>query len=89
MNWWALCRALVQNIQAGHVVSGGSTLSMQVVRLALGNPPRTVPEKIREIFLTLRMEQSYSKKQILEMYASHAPFGGNVVGIRGGCAEIF
>lgn len=76
VNWWALCRALVQNIQAGHVVSGGSTLSMQVVRLALGNPPRTVPEKIREIFLTLRMEQSYSKKQILEMYASHAPFGG-------------
>ena len=58
VNWWALCRALVQNIQAGHVVSGGSTLSMQVVRLALGNPPRTVPEKIREIFLTLRMEQS-------------------------------
>ena len=82
VNWWALCRALVQNIQAGHVVSGGSTLSMQVVRLALGNPPCTVPEKIREIFLTLRMEQSYSKKQILEMYASHAPFGGNVVGIR-------
>ena len=60
-NWWALCRALVQNIQAGHVVSGGSTLSMQVVRLALGNPPRTVPEKIREIFLTLRMEQDLAR----------------------------
>ena len=89
VNWWALCRALVQNIQAGHVVSGGSTLSMQVVRLALGNPPRTVPEKIREIFLTLRMEQSYSKKQILEMYASHAPFGGNVVGIRAAALKYF
>ena len=89
VNWWSLCRALFQNIRAGKVVSGGSTLSMQVIRLALKNPPRTILEKIKEIFLTLRLEQSYSKKQILEMYASHAPFGGNVVGLRAASLKYF
>lgn len=89
VNWWALCRALVQNVRAGKVVSGGSTLSMQVVRLSLKNPPRTIPEKIREIFLTLRLEQSYSKKRILEMYAAHAPFGGNVVGLQAASQKYF
>ncbi|MEI3156072.1 MAG: transglycosylase domain-containing protein [Odoribacter sp.] len=88
VNWWALCRALGQNIRAGKVVSGGSTLSMQVIRLALGNPPRTLLEKIREILLTVRLEQSYTKEQIIAMYAGHAPFGGNVVD--SGCLpEIF
>lgn len=89
VNWWSLGRALVQNIRAGRVVSGGSTLSMQVIRMALGNPPRTVPEKMKEIILTLRLEQSYSKRQILEMYASHAPFGGNVVGMRAAALKYF
>lgn len=89
VNWWALCRALVQNVRAGHVVSGGSTLSMQVIRLALGNPPRTMLEKLKEIVLTLRLEQSYPKRKILEMYASHAPFGGNVVGLRAAALKYF
>lgn len=89
INWFALGRALVYNLRAGHVVSGGSTLSMQVVRLALGNPPRTVPEKLKEMVLTLRLEQSYTKLQILGMYASHAPFGGNIVGIRAAALKYF
>lgn len=86
---WALCRALVQNLSAGKIVSGGSTLSMQVIRMALGNPPRTLAEKCREILLALRLEQSYSKMQILEMYAAHAPFGGNVVGIQAASLKYF
>lgn len=89
INWWAIGRALLQNIRAGHVVSGGSTLSMQVIRMALGNPPRTIPEKLKEMILTLRLERSYSKKQILQLYASHAPFGGNVVGIRAAALKYF
>ncbi len=89
VNWWALCRALGQNIRAGKVVSGGSTLSMQVIRLALGNPPRTLLEKIREILLTIRLEQSYTKEQIIAMYAGHAPFGGNVVGIQAASLKYF
>ncbi|MEG2556071.1 MAG: transglycosylase domain-containing protein [Odoribacter sp.] len=89
VNWWALVRALKQNIQAGRIVSGGSTLSMQVIRLAQGNPPRTVSRKIGEIILTLRLEQNYSKYQLLKWYASHAPFGGNIVGIRAAAFKYF
>lgn len=77
----ALLRASVQNLRAGEVVSGGSTLTMQVIRLSRKNPPRTFTEKIAEILLALRLECSFSKEEILALYASHAPFGGNVVGI--------
>lgn len=78
---WALLRALRQNINAGRIVSGGSTLSMQVIRLAQGNPARTIGNKVREIILATRLEWRYSKTAILQLYAGHAPFGGNVVGI--------
>ena len=74
-------KALIDNIRAGEVVRGGSTISMQVVRLARDNPPRTYGEKLLEVVLALRLELHYSKKSILDMYAANAPFGGNVVGI--------
>lgn len=77
----ALLRALRQNLRAGRVVSGGSTISMQVIRLASDNPPRTLAQKGREIILATRLEWSYSKQDILRLYAGHAPFGGNIVGI--------
>ena len=77
----AVVRALVQNIKQRRVVSGGSTLSMQVIRIARKNRGRTYLEKIREMFLALRLELSYSKKEILTLYAANAPFGGNIVGI--------
>jgi penicillin-binding protein 1C len=76
----AIVRALKQNIQAGHTVSGGSTLTMQTVRLARGEK-RTVWEKFIECILATRIECHYSKSDILALYASHAPFGGNVVGL--------
>jgi len=74
-------RALFQNIKRGRVVSGGSTLTMQVVRLFRKGKPRTVPEKMLEAVLAFRLEMSFTKKEILSLYAAHAPFGGNVVGI--------
>lgn len=77
----AFIEAVVENARAGHVVRGGSTLSMQVVRLARKNKPRTYGEKLLEVVLALRLELHYSKKSILDLYAAHAPFGGNVVGI--------
>lgn len=89
INWFALGRALIRNLRAGRIVCGGSTLSMQVVRLALGNPPRTIPEKLKEMVLALRLEQSHTKLQILNMYASHAPFGGNIVGLRAAALKYF
>lgn len=77
----AFIQALIENTRAGKVVRGGSTISMQVVRLARNNKPRTYGEKLLEVILALRLELRYSKKTILDMYAAHAPYGGNVVGI--------
>ncbi len=76
----ALARAMAQNIRNGRIVSGGSTITMQVVRLSR-QKPRTVWQKIIEMFMATRLELRYSKEEILRLYASHAPFGGNVVGI--------
>ncbi len=78
----AFTRALYLNIKQQRIVSGGSTLTMQVMRLARHNPPRTLWEKTKEIALAIRLELSYSKQEILGLYASHAPFGGNVVGLQ-------
>lgn len=77
----ALTRAIKMNFSAGHIVSGGSTLSMQVIRLAKNNPRRSYLEKLIEAIQALRLELRYSKDEILALYASHAPFGGNVVGL--------
>ena len=73
-------RALFQNIKEGKVVSGGSTLSMQVIRLSRQNKARSYWEKIIEVYQAVRLEFSYSKEEVLRMYVSHAPYGGNIVG---------
>ncbi|MCB1052446.1 MAG: penicillin-binding protein 1C [Acidobacteria bacterium] len=85
----AIGRALSQNIRQGRVVSGGSTLSMQVIRMARGNPPRTLPEKVLEAFLAFRLEMRYSKTEILRFYGEHAPFGGNTVGLEAASWRYF
>ncbi len=77
----SMFRAMRQNLTAGRTVSGGSTITMQSIRLARGNPPRTLPQKFVEVCMATRMELTYSKRRILRTYAAHAPFGGNVVGI--------
>ncbi len=76
----AASRALWYNIKKQEVVSGGSTITMQVMRLSR-NKPRNLFQKLWEMILSVRLECSFSKKEILGMYASHAPFGGNVVGL--------
>jgi penicillin-binding protein 1C len=77
----AIARAVIQNIRAQRIVSGASTITMQVIRLSRQKHSRTFIEKIKEIFLSLRLELSKSKHEILILFASHAPFGGNVVGL--------
>ncbi len=77
----SLTKALWQDIKAGKIVRGGSTLTMQVIRMSRGNRSRNVYQKLMEIILAMRLELSYSKDEILSLYASHAPFGGNVVGL--------
>ncbi len=85
----SMARALRQNIQAGKVVSGGSTLSMQLIRLSLKNKTRNLWQKIVEMVMATRLEWSYSKNEILSMYTSHAPFGGNVVGLEAACWRYY
>jgi penicillin-binding protein 1C len=82
-------RAIVQNIKERKVVSGGSTISMQVIRLAKRNPPRTVIRKIQEIILATRLELTYSKSNILALYSANAPFGGNTVGLEAASWRYF
>ncbi|MCW3103823.1 MAG: pbpC [Bacteroidetes bacterium] len=74
-------RAVVQNVKHKRVVSGGSTITMQLARIMRKNPPRTVPEKVIEMLMATRLEMRFSKKDILNYYASNAPFGNNVVGL--------
>ncbi len=76
----AFGRAVKQNIKARHVVSGGSTLTMQVIRMST-RKNRTFWQKGLEVIKALRMELTYSKDEILALYSSNAPFGSNVVGL--------
>ena len=80
VNPLAIARAFKQNLAARRIVSGGSTLTMQTIRLSRGEK-RTIGEKLIEAILATRLECRYSKSKILAMYASHAPFGGNVIGL--------
>lgn len=74
-------RAIKQNIREKSIVSGGSTITMQVIRLARKGKSRNLWEKLIEAILATRLEVGYKKSSILKLYASYAPFGGNVVGI--------
>ena len=77
----SIVRALISNIKAGEIVSGGSTITMQVSRISRGNKPRTYSEKFIEMLSALKLELFRSKKTILLMYTANAPFGGNTVGL--------
>jgi penicillin-binding protein 1C len=77
----AMYNAMKQNSKAGKIVRGGSTLTQQVIRLSRKGQKRTYFEKIIEIILATRLEFRHSKGKILELYAAHAPFGSNVVGL--------
>jgi penicillin-binding protein 1C len=76
----AMTRAVWQNIRGKKVVSGGSTLTMQVIRLSR-KKNRTIWQKMIEMVLAVRAECAFSKKEIVALYASNAPFGSNVVGL--------
>lgn len=76
----ALARAAVQSVASGRIVSGGSTLSMQVARL-VDPVPRTLGGKLRQMLRALQLEWHLDKRQILTLYLDHAPFGGNIEGV--------
>ena len=84
----SIARAAVQNVRSGRIVSGGSTLSMQVIRLHRDGK-RNIWNKFIECLLATRLELRHTKDEILALYASHAPFGGNVVGIEAASWRYF
>lgn len=84
----SMLRAIKQNFSKKKIVSGASTISMQTIRLSR-NEDRTFSEKIIEMIMATRLELSYSKDEIMRLYASHAPMGGNVVGIEAAAWRYF
>ncbi len=76
----AIARAALANLQAGRIVSGGSTLTMQLARIISGNRQRGWWQKIGEAWLALRLERALTKAEIIREWADRAPFGGNVIG---------
>jgi penicillin-binding protein 1C len=85
----ALARAGLQFVQHGRIVSGASTLTMQVSRLLDGQHERSAQGKFRQIVRALEIESRRNKKQILELYLRLAPFGGNIEGVRAASLAYF
>ena len=86
---WALARALGQAVANGRVVSGGSTLTMQVARLIEDGSTGSWRGKARQIRLALALERVLSKDEILALYLQRAPMGGNLEGVRAGARAWF
>ena len=80
INPYALVRAVAGAIRHGHVVSGGSTLTMQVARI-IAPIPHTFVGKLVQMFRALQLEAHLNKAQILDLYLNHAPFGGPIQGV--------
>ena len=89
VDFLSIARAVRQNVENNRIVSGGSTITMQTIRLLLGNPKRTYAQKIKEAFIAVIFELRFSKKKILELYSAYAPFGGNVVGLEAASWRYF
>ena len=85
----ALMRAAWQLVRYGHIVSGGSTLTMQVARLIEGNYQRSGGAKLRQIVGAVQLERHLSKQEILKLYLRLAPFGGNIEGVRAASLAYF
>ncbi len=85
----AILRAGWQMVRHLRIVSGGSTLTMQVARLLLGEHERTLFGKIRQALLALSLERCFSKDEILRLYLRLAPFGGNLEGVRAASLAYF
>lgn len=85
----SILRAVRTNLQAQSIKSGASTITMQVARMRGGATKRTYLRKLMELGWALRLESTHSKRDILQLYVDHAPFGGNVVGLEAACWRYF
>jgi penicillin-binding protein 1C len=85
----ALGRAALQLLTRGHIVSGGSTITMQLARLMEPRRERSVYAKVRQMVRALEIERQLNKDQILDLYLAMAPFGGNLEGVRAASIAYF
>jgi penicillin-binding protein 1C len=85
----ALGRAAVQLATRGHIVSGGSTITMQLARLMEPRRQRSIYAKLRQMVRAVEIERRMSKDQILDLYLTMAPYGGNLEGIRAASIAYF
>lgn len=83
-----IIRALIRNVKKGEL-SGGSTITQQLVKNALLTPEKTIVRKIKEIILAMQVERVFTKDQILEMYLNEVSYGGTAYGIKEGAQEYF
>ena len=86
---WALGRAAKQFISNGRIVSGASTLSMQVARLIEPREGRSLSAKLLQLARAIQIERRLSKEEILDLYLTHAPYGGNLEGVRAASLAYF
>ena len=86
---FALGRAALQLMTRGHIVSGGSTITMQLARLMEPRRERSVYAKLRQVVRALEIERQLNKDQILDLYLALAPFGGNLEGVRAASIAYF
>ena len=82
-------RAFLQMLANGRVVSGASTLSMQVARLIEPRETRSISAKLLQVVRAIQIERRLSKREILEIYLTHAPYGGNLEGVRAASLAYF
>ncbi|HWU63368.1 MAG TPA: transglycosylase domain-containing protein, partial [Ensifer sp.] len=85
----AFGRAFFQLVSHGRIVSGGSTLTMQVARLIEPRAERSVAAKLLQMFRAFQIERRLSKTEILNLYLTHAPYGGNLEGVRAASLAYF
>ena len=86
---WALGRAALQLVTQGRIVSGGSTITMQVARLIEPRREKSLMAKLRQMARALQLERQFSKTEILDLYLALAPFGGNLEGVRSASLAYF
>ena len=85
----SLFRALIADLFSGHFSQGGSTITQQVIKNALLTQDKTISRKIKEIVLSIKLEQIMPKDKILELYFNETPYGGTIYGAEEACQQFF
>ena len=88
-DWRGIVRSVMVDLLKGGAVQGGSTITQQLARTAFLSPEKTITRKLRELTLAWRLEQYYSKDEILNLYLNQVPYGGNSYGIEAASQTYF